>query len=62
MELTYQNIKKHNVTAIMITHNLEHALLYASRIIVMSQGKIVCDLQNDRSSSKEIHDRIVSYF
>lgn len=62
MELTDKNVKKNNVTVIMITHNLEHALLYASRILVMSQGKIVCDLKNDRSKSKELHDKIVSYF
>lgn len=62
MELTHQNIRAHKIAAIMITHNLDHALLYASRIIIMSQGKIVCDLRNDRSKSKEIHDKVVSYF
>ncbi len=62
MEVTHQNIKKYNVTAMMITHNLEHALLYASRIVVMSQGKIVCDLQNDKSRSQEVYDKIISYF
>ena len=62
MEVTHQNIKKYNVTAMMITHNLEHALLYASRIIIMSQGKIVCDLENDKSKSQEVHDKVISYF
>ena len=38
-------IKEHKLTAILITHNLKDAYQYGNRLIIMSEGKIVKDIQ-----------------
>lgn len=46
MDLTCEHIKKNHTTALMITHNIDHALDFASRIIIISDGKITFDVKN----------------
>ncbi len=48
MRITDEKIKEKNLTAFMITHNLQDALEYGNRILVMHHGEIVRDI-----SSKE---------
>ena len=44
MQLTQQFVKTQQITTIMTTHNLEDALQYGNRLIVMNQGRIILDL------------------
>lgn len=46
MEITNNIINKKKVTTLMITHNLDTALKYGNRLIILNQGKIVVDLCN----------------
>ncbi len=43
MALTDQLIRERAFTALMVTHNLRHALDYGDRIIMMHEGKTVLD-------------------
>lgn len=47
MSLTHETARKQKITTLMATHNLEDALSYGTRLIVMSQGKIVLDVSNE---------------
>ncbi|MDO4432894.1 MAG: ATP-binding cassette domain-containing protein [Aerococcaceae bacterium] len=40
MALTHQVIRDHQLTAVMITHQLHDALMYSDRIIAMHRGRI----------------------
>lgn len=51
MKLTEEKIKEKNLTAFMITHNLQDALDYGNRIIVMHHGEIVRDISSDEKKS-----------
>lgn len=44
MELTNKIIKERNLTALMITHNLKHALTYGNRLVAMNEGNIIMDI------------------
>ncbi|MBE9388000.1 ABC transporter ATP-binding protein [Vagococcus salmoninarum] len=44
MALTEQQIKKDNLTCLMITHRMEDALTYGNRLIVLHKGQIKVDL------------------
>ena len=44
MELTDQLIKEHQLTAFMVTHDMEDAIKYGTRLIMLHQGKIVVDI------------------
>ncbi len=43
MELTDEMIKNHSMTAVMVTHNLRHAVSYGSRLVMMDKGSVVMD-------------------
>lgn len=48
MQLTQAVIEQHNITTLMITHNLAHSLAFGNRTILMDKGKIVMDVQGDQ--------------
>lgn len=56
MELTDEMIKKHSMTAVMVTHNLRHAVSYGSRLIMMDKGNIVLDKAGEEKKAVKIED------
>lgn len=53
MEYTAESVYNHNTTCMMITHNLEDALRYGNRVIMLHKGNIVFDVSgNDKNSLK----------
>lgn len=44
MEATVSMVSKGSLTTLMVTHNMEHALSYGSRIVMMDAGRIVADI------------------
>ena len=47
LELTQKIVKEHNITCLMITHNIATALELGNRTIMMNDGGIVLDLKDD---------------
>ena len=47
LELTQKIVKEHNITCLMITHNIATALELGNRTIMMNDGRIVLDLKDD---------------
>ncbi|QEN07603.1 ATP-binding cassette domain-containing protein [Oceanispirochaeta crateris] len=47
MELTLQFIQEYDLTAMMITHNMQHAIDYGNRLIMMDKGEIIMDIQGE---------------
>lgn len=43
MKKTAEVIEKHEITSVMITHNLEDAVNYGKRLIVLDKGQVVLD-------------------
>lgn len=56
MELTDEMIKKNSMTAVMVTHNLRHAVNFGSRLIMMDKGSIVFDKEGENKKSLKIDD------
>ncbi|MDI6603768.1 MAG: ATP-binding cassette domain-containing protein [Thermoanaerobacteraceae bacterium] len=48
--ITNKIIDNNNLTTIMVTHNLEHALIFGNRLIMMHQGKIILDIREEKHS------------
>ena len=44
MALTKKIVEENKITTLMITHDMEYALEYGSRTIMLDSGKIVMDL------------------
>lgn len=58
MELANRLIREHGLTAILITHQLNDALRYGDRVLLMSEGRITQDLQGESRKSLHIKDLI----
>ena len=51
MELTLQFINEYNLTAMMITHNMQHAIDFGNRLIMMDKGDIIMDISGDEKKN-----------
>ncbi|HFI0292751.1 TPA: ABC transporter ATP-binding protein [Streptococcus suis] len=56
MDLTDNLIAQQELTALMVTHQMEDALRYGNRLIVMKDGKIVKDLTKDQKAEMQLED------
>jgi len=59
--LTKMIIERESITAIMVTHNMEIALNYGSRLIMMHKGRIIVDLDHTRKSNLTFNDLIAAF-
>jgi putative ABC transport system ATP-binding protein len=50
MEITAHLVQAKHLTTLMITHNMEQALKYGNRLIMMHCGKIVLDINQEEKS------------
>lgn len=48
MRLTHDHVKETRLTTVMITHSLDQALQFGTRLIAMNEGKIVADLKGSK--------------
>ena len=56
LRLTKQMIAEHGLTALMVTHNMEHALRLGNRLVMMHEGQIVHSLGQADKSSAQVGD------
>jgi putative ABC transport system ATP-binding protein len=47
LDLTVRVQQEYNLTTLMITHNLSHALAYGNRTIMMHEGRIILDISGE---------------
>lgn len=58
MELTDSMVKERGITTIMVTHNLQHALDYGTRLLMFHQGKIIADISGEEKKNLVRNDLI----
>ena len=51
LQLTDKLVAEHNLTTLMITHNMEHAIEYGNRLVMLYHGKIVVDVQGEKKKN-----------
>lgn len=56
MELTDRFVKEHQITTLMVTHNLRHAVSYGNRMIMMDKGKIILDRAGQEKEKTTVDD------
>jgi len=61
LELSEMIVQKEKMTTIMVTHNMEHALRYGNRLVMMHKGKIIVDIHQEKKSDLSINDLIVAF-
>ncbi len=61
LELTQTIIEREKMTAMMVTHNMETALRYGNRLVMMHKGKIIVDIGQEQKSTLTVN-HLVSLF
>ena len=56
MELTQKIVESHDLTTLMITHDMNHAIAYGNRLIMLYQGKIVVDVKGEEKKKLTVED------
>jgi len=58
LELTCEMVGEHKLTTLMITHNMQQALDFGDRMLMMDRGKIVLDLNADQKAGRSVQDLV----
>ena len=56
MELTDEIVREKQLTALMVSHNLRHAVEYGNRMIMMHQGGMVLDYDAEKKKQTRVDD------
>lgn len=56
LSLIDEIVKRDHLTTVMITHNMQDALTYGNRLIMMDEGEIILDIQNEEKAKLTIND------
>ena len=51
MDLTTKFISQYKLTSLMVTHNMQHAIDFGNRLIMMDEGKVILDLSAEEKHS-----------
>jgi putative ABC transport system ATP-binding protein len=61
MDLTERYIKEYSLTALMVTHNMQFAIDFGNRLIMMDEGTIILDVAGKEKSDLTV-DKLVRLF
>ena len=56
LELSDKIIAEHNLTALMVTHNMKDAIVHGNRLIMMWDGKIILDIKGEKKKNLTVDD------
>ncbi len=61
LEITQEAVSINNTTTCMITHNMEDALRFGNRTVVMHEGTIVADVSGDERDKMTVKDLLALF-
>lgn len=61
LQLTDEIIRRDNLTALMVTHNMRNAITYGNRLIMMNEGRIVVDIRGEEKKNLQVSDLLKKF-
>jgi len=61
LELTDKIVQREKMTAVMVTHNMEIALHYGNRLIMMHKGRIIVDIGEAEKKALKVSDLVAAF-
>ena len=61
MNLTRTIVKENHLTTIMVTHNMEQALSFGSRLLMLHEGTILLDIQGAQKAETRVPDLLAMF-
>lgn len=61
MELTDELVKRKKITTLMVTHNLDYAVRYGTRLLMLHQGEVIFDISGEEKKKLTVN-KLMAYF
>lgn len=61
LQITRDVVEKHQITTLMITHNMQDALDLGNRTLMMDSGRIVLDIQGEKRKNMTVADLLEQF-
>ena len=58
LKLSQKIVEENHLTTMMITHNMEDALKYGNRILMMNNGEIIADINAEDKKTMKVEDLV----
>ncbi len=62
LQLTKEIVKSENLTTLMITHNMKHAIQYGNRLIMLHQGRVISDVSAEEKAHLTVDDLLKKFY
>ncbi|WP_136796380.1 MULTISPECIES: ABC transporter ATP-binding protein [Desulfosediminicola] len=62
LNLTRDIVREQNLTTLMITHNMKHAIGFGNRLIMLHQGRIILDLKGKEKENLTVKDLLTKFY
>ncbi len=56
MDLTQQLVEEQKLTTLMVTHNMQQAIAFGNRLVMMHQGEVILDIEGKEKQSLTVDD------
>ena len=56
LEATEKIVTSHNLTTLMITHNMKDAITHGNRLIMMNEGRVILDIKGEEKKNLTVED------
>lgn len=61
LEITRRLVEQSGITTLMVTHNMEHAIRFGTRLIMMHAGRIVLDIAGEQKRSLTVAELVARF-
>ncbi len=61
LELSEKIIAENNLTAMMVTHNMNDAIIHGNRLIMMNEGQIILDIGGEEKRKLTVEDLLQKF-
>ena len=61
MNLTLRFAKEYGLTVMMVTHNMQHAIDYGNRLLMMDKGDIILDIDEEKKNALTIKSLVTLF-
>lgn len=61
LELTEMIVQREKMATMMVTHNMELALRYGNRLVMMHKGRVIVDFNQQQKANLTVNDLVTSF-
>lgn len=61
LELSDKIVAEHNLTTLMVTHNMKDAIAHGNRLIMMNEGQVILDIFGEEKKNLTVEDLLQKF-